>query len=76
MHQIRVHAASAGFPIAADPKYGSVANNQKLAGIGIKRQLLHATEIEVTHPDTNMVLKIEAPLPDDFKQVMSARRNF
>tara|TARA_Y100000588_G_C13530798_1_gene617685 strand:+ start:142 stop:372 length:231 start_codon:yes stop_codon:yes gene_type:complete len=76
MHQIRVHAASAGFPIAADRKYGIVSKNRELARMGIKRQLLHATKIELQHPDTDALLKIEAPLPDDFEQVMSARRDF
>ena len=75
MHQIRVHAASVGFPVAADRKYGNVSSNQQLARIGIKRQLLHATQIELQHPDTGALLKIEAPLPDDFEQLMSTRSN-
>ncbi len=75
MHQIRVHAASAGFPIAADHKYGTAPNNQDLARIGIKRQLLHATKIEIKHPETDSLLKIEAPLPDDFKRLMLVKGN-
>ena len=75
MHQIRVHAASAGFPIAADRKYGAVLKNQELAHIGIKRQLLHATKIELQHPETDTLLKLEAPLPDDFNELMSVKRN-
>ena len=73
MHQIRVHAASTGFPIAADRRYGDVSKNQELARIGIKRQLLHATTIELEHPDTDILLKVDAPLPDDFQQLMSPR---
>ncbi len=75
MHQIRVHAASAGFPIAADRKYGISSNNQELARIGIQRQLLHATKIELQHPETDTLLKIEAPLPDDFERLMSTKQN-
>ncbi len=71
MHQIRVHAASAGFPVAADRKYGNVSDNRKLAQMGIKRQLLHASKIELQHPDTDAWLKIEAPLPEDFEQLMA-----
>ena len=75
MHQIRVHAASAGFPVAADRKYGNVSDNRKLARMGIKRQLLHATRIELQHPDTDALLRIEAPLPDDFEQLMAVGPN-
>jgi len=75
MHQIRVHAASVGFPVAADRKYGDVSSNQQLARIGIKRQLVHATKIELQHPDTSALLTIEAPLPEDFDQLMSANPN-
>jgi len=73
MHQIRVHAASVGFPVAADRKYGNFSHNQKLARIGIKRQLLHATKIALQHPDTDALLEIEAPFPDDFVQLMPVR---
>ena len=74
MHQIRVHAALAGFPIAADRKYGTVPNNQELARIGITRQLLHATKIELQHPETDTLLRIEAPFPNDFERVFSDGR--
>ena len=75
MHQIRVHAASVGFPVAADRKYGNISSNQQLARIGIKRQLLHATKIELRHPKSDALLKIEAPLPDDFEKPISAGPN-
>ena len=73
MHQIRVHAASVGYPVAADRKYGNVSHNQNLAQLGIKRQLLHATRIVLQHPETDALLKVEAPFPDDFEQLMPAK---
>ena len=71
MHQIRIHAASSGFPIAADGKYGTISINRELWHKGIKRQLLHATRIQFQHPDTGKLLQVKAPLPNEFDQIMS-----
>lgn len=53
-HQIRVHAAEAGFPILGDTLYG---------GTLAARVYLHAGEIEFTHPATNQTTSFSAP-PD------------
>lgn len=76
-HQIRVHLADAGHPIAGDDKYGDFAVNKQLArspsagGVGLGRMFLHARRIAFTHPLTREPLQIEAPLPPDCAQVLS-----
>jgi 23S rRNA pseudouridine955/2504/2580 synthase len=62
-HQIRVHLAHLGFPIAGDDKYGDFALNKSLAKQGLKRMFLHASRAVVTHPQTGADLALEAPLP-------------
>jgi len=62
-HQIRVHLSAIGHPLAGDWLYG-VRNDV--------RPMLHAAEIEMTHPLTNQRLRVAAPLPDDFSE--EARR--
>lgn len=52
-HQIRIHAASIGYPVAGDRRYGS--------GTGAKRLMLHAWRLE--HPRLGV---LEAPLPTSF----------
>src|SRR3546814_8055103 len=49
-HQIRVHLASAGFPIVGDEKYGSDAVREKFSARGFKRMFLHACRLEIPHP--------------------------
>jgi 23S rRNA pseudouridine955/2504/2580 synthase len=67
-HQIRVHLASSGFPIAGDDKYGDFALNralQKADGqrVVLKRMFLHAYQITFMHPETGVPVTLEAPLP-------------
>lgn len=46
-HQIRVHLAESGFPIAGDPKYGNLKKNKELAAVyGIDSQCLHAYKLQ------------------------------
>ncbi|MEW5944350.1 MAG: 23S rRNA pseudouridine(955/2504/2580) synthase RluC [Pseudomonadota bacterium] len=68
-HQIRVHLAHLGFPIAGDDKYGDFALNKELQRRGLKRMFLHAYRVIIRHPATGEPLGLEAPLPtelDDF----------
>lgn len=62
-HQIRVHLAHLGFPIAGDDKYGDFALNKKLAKAGLKRMFLHACRLVVTHPVTGTEIAFDAPVP-------------
>lgn len=62
-HQIRVHLAHLGFPIAGDDKYGDFARNKLLAKQGLKRMFLHACRVVIEHPRSGEELMFEAPLP-------------
>lgn len=64
-HQIRVHCAHLGHPIAGDDKYGDFAANKDLARQGLKRMFLHATRLVLAHPATGESLRFDAPLPPD-----------
>jgi 23S rRNA pseudouridine1911/1915/1917 synthase len=57
-HQIRVHLAAVGWPIAGDAVYG-------VADTRISRVALHAWRVRLDHPATGQPLEITAPLPDD-----------
>ena len=63
-HQIRVHCAHLGFPIAGDEKYGDFAFNKSLSREGLKRMFLHAWKIRFPHPISGDDVKLEAPLPE------------
>jgi 23S rRNA pseudouridine1911/1915/1917 synthase len=78
-HQIRVHLAHAGYPVAGDPVYGSrrrlIAHcsprlEQQLRGF--TRQALHAARLSLTHPTTGRELSFEAPLPQDMRRLVAA----
>ena len=69
-HQIRVHLAHLGFPIAGDDKYGDFALNRKLTGEGLKRMFLHAWRVRFPHPVSGQSLTIEAPLPVELDQFL------
>lgn len=60
-HQIRVHSAYIGHPVAGDAVYGSPAK-----GLGLSGQCLHAAIIGFIHPITGEYLEFTSPLPDYF----------
>ena len=64
-HQIRVHLASAGHPIAGDDKYGDFAFNRAIAKAGCKRMFLHAAKISFVHPQSGLRVRFESPLPPE-----------
>ncbi len=69
-HQIRVHAAYAGFPLLGDSKYGEKA---AIEGPGITQRLhLHARSLEFRHPLTGKTLKLTASLPPDLAKSWDA----
>ncbi|MBI4938769.1 MAG: RluA family pseudouridine synthase [Nitrosomonadales bacterium] len=67
-HQIRVHLAHLGFPIAGDAKYGDFARNRELAKQGLKRMFLHAHSIALVHPLTGEPLRFSAQLPEELQR--------
>lgn len=69
-HQIRVHAAYAGHPVAGDEKYGDREFNAVMKALDLRRMFLHAHRIEFTWPDDGRRCRIEAPLPKDLQEVL------
>lgn len=66
-HQIRVHLAWAGLPIAGDTLYGAVPEAP-----GIGRQALHCRALAFRHPRSGEPVKIAAPVPDDMRKLERA----
>lgn len=60
-HQIRVHMAYLGHPVAGDPVYGPKNGVTSLGG-----QCLHAGLLGFVHPKSGEFIRVEAPLPDYF----------
>jgi 23S rRNA pseudouridine955/2504/2580 synthase len=71
-HQIRVHLAHLGFPIAGDDKYGDFALNRALAKAGLRRMFLHAAEVVFAHPASGERVRIAAALPQDLEQFLAS----
>ena len=67
-HQIRVHLASAGHPIAGDDKYGDFELNKALHKQGLKRMFLHAWRLQFDHPSTGERIALQAPLPAELQK--------
>ena len=75
-HQIRVHCAHLGYPIAGDDKYGDFLLNKLLPREGLKRMFLHAWKMQFPHPISGTEMALEAPLPPvlvTFLQKLSLR---
>jgi 23S rRNA pseudouridine955/2504/2580 synthase len=68
-HQIRVHAAHCGHPVAGDPKYGDRDFNTWLREQGLARMFLHAHHCSFTWP-TGIEVSLSAPLPDALKRLL------
>ncbi len=64
-HQIRVHLASVGHPVAGDAVYGRTAP-------GLDRHFLHAHRLAFSHPRTGKRLALESPLPSDLRAWLEA----
>jgi tRNA pseudouridine32 synthase/23S rRNA pseudouridine746 synthase len=66
MHQLRVHMASIGRPIAGDSRYGGAL---MLGGAPVPRLMLHAASLVFPHPEGGE-RRISAPIPDDMHAVL------
>jgi RluA family pseudouridine synthase len=76
-HQIRVHLASAGHPIAGDAKYGDFGLNRQLArGAGVparlERMFLHARRLRFVHPVSGLTIDLTAELPKECDNLVAA----
>jgi 23S rRNA pseudouridine955/2504/2580 synthase len=69
-HQIRVHAAYCGHPVAGDPKYGDEACNQAMAALGLRRMFLHAHSLSFVWPESGHEQSFSAPLPPELRRVL------
>jgi 23S rRNA pseudouridine1911/1915/1917 synthase len=63
-HQIRVHFAAIGHPVAGDAEYGSRGRH------GLGRQFLHASRLEFAHPRTEERLRFTSELPEDLREAL------
>lgn len=66
-HQIRVHFSSIGHPLLGDKLYGGADDH-------IKRQALHASELDFLHPINKNYMSIKAPLPSDMLMLIQKLR--
>jgi 23S rRNA pseudouridine955/2504/2580 synthase len=70
-HQIRVHAAHAGHPVAGDEKYGErEANRQLRDAAGLKRLFLHAASMSFALKEGTLPYTLSAPLAPELKAVL------
>jgi 23S rRNA pseudouridine1911/1915/1917 synthase len=67
-HQIRVHFAAIGHPVAGDPEYGAGGRH------GLERQFLHSSRLAFTHPRTRERLEFASELPNDLEEALKRAR--
>jgi 23S rRNA pseudouridine1911/1915/1917 synthase len=67
-HQIRVHLAAIGLPVAGDPLYGVVGD------LGLPRQFLHAARLAFDHPFGTGRVDVESPLPPELTTALEVAR--
>ena len=67
-HQIRVHLASIGHPVAGDKLYGA-------PGIALDRFFLHAHRLAFVSPSTGRAIPVESPLPAELAGFLEAERS-
>jgi 23S rRNA pseudouridine1911/1915/1917 synthase len=71
-HQIRVHLAAIGHPVAGDPLYGTGTSRRGPEGLG--RLFLHAWRLELTSPSGGGLIRAEATLPPELEGVLDDLR--
>ncbi len=74
-HQIRRHFMAIGHPLALDDEYGDPRFNRVFTKeFGYRRFFLHAFAVELPHPITHRTVRIEAPIPRVFEEVLQKLR--
>jgi len=71
-HQIRVHLAALGHPVAGDPVYGT--GTSRRGPDGLERLFLHAWRLELVSPSSTRLVRVEAPLPAELETVLEDLR--
>lgn len=74
MHQIRVHAAHAGYPVGGDERYGDGEANRRLREAGLRRLFLHAERVSLNHPRGGKIT-LEAAAPSDLTTCLERLRH-
>ncbi len=69
-HQIRVHAAHTGHPVAGDDKYGDERFNFTMRNHGLTRLFLHAHSLSFVWPESGQAFSVNAPLPPELRLVI------
>jgi 23S rRNA pseudouridine1911/1915/1917 synthase len=75
-HQIRVHMAFLGHPVAGDELYGGKRLNIPEERIAVKRQCLHAFSLSFLHPVTGKPLEYVSPVWPDMQETLEEIRKF
>ncbi len=65
-HQIRVHFAALGYPVAGDAQYGGRERPE-----GLERQFLHAAQLAFPHPEDGRPMSFASPLPPDLRAFLA-----
>jgi 23S rRNA pseudouridine1911/1915/1917 synthase len=71
-HQIRVHLAHIRLPVLGDATYGQTASRHP--PVRVRRQMLHAGSLAFVHPLTGETVRVESPLPADFRRALQELR--
>jgi 23S rRNA pseudouridine955/2504/2580 synthase len=71
-HQIRVHAAEIGHPVAGDVKYGDREFNKRMRKHGLRRMFLHAHVLGFTSPVSGQWIQVAAPLDENLNQALDS----
>ena len=67
-HQVRVHFAAIGHPLAGDPRYGTAGRH------GLSRQFLHSAHLGFDHPGDGRRVEFSSELPEDLVAALEAAR--
>ncbi|EAR23551.1 ribosomal large subunit pseudouridine synthase C [Nitrococcus mobilis Nb-231] len=73
MHQIRVHAAYSGYPVAGDARYGDPQANRTLRRFGLRRLFLHASRVAFALPGQDKLV-VQAALSEELAAVLQYLR--
>jgi 23S rRNA pseudouridine1911/1915/1917 synthase len=82
-HQIRTHLSAINHPVVGDPTYGGKKRRNSISSKilseafrKINRQMLHAWKLSFQHPRTEETVSVEAPLPEDMKNLLEGLRRY